>query len=227
MTTVTGKLTRVTSEPSAVTQVWVRAADDRVAGADVVLSERGLVPVNNGTVTMNLQPGPAVMVIVHHGRTTKSIPLYVAPSGTQTLGNAVQQSLVMDGREWDEVQALMRQVSDQVASVASTTRWSGDRLVVNGKTSPPLTGPQGATGPRGATGAKGDKGDTGPRGPQGAQGPPGEVTMADFRPVRDAVANRPNGWIIETAVELAATEKKARPGDGIYVIETGEFWKVS
>lgn len=146
MTTVTGKLTRVTSEPSAVTQVWVRAADDRVAGADVVLSERGLVPVNNGTVTMNLKPGLAVMVLSHHNRTTKSIPLYVAPSGTQTLGNAVQQALVMEGKEWDQVQALMRQVSDQIASAASTTRWSGDRLVVNGKTSPPLTGPQGLPG---------------------------------------------------------------------------------
>lgn len=200
MTTVTGKLTRVTSEPSAVSQVWVRAADDRVAGADVVLSERGLVPVNNGTVTMNLQPGPAVMVIVHHGRTTKSIPLYVAPSGTQTLGNAVQQALVMEGKEWDQVQQLMRQVSDQIASVTSTTRWSGDRLTVNGKTSPPLTGPQ---------------------------GPPGEVTMADFRPVRDAVNNRPNGWIIETAAELKTVEAKARPGDIIYVIETKEGWRVS
>lgn len=227
MTTVTGKLTRVTSEPSAVTQVWVRAADDRVAGADVVLSERGLVPVNSGTVTMNLQPGPAVMVLVHHGRTTKSIPLYVAPSGTQTLGNAVQQALVMEGKEWDQVQQLMRQVSAQVASVASTTSWSGDRLTVNGKTSPPLTGPRGATG---AKGEKGDKGDTGPQGPRGAtgpQGPPGEVTMADFRPVRDAVNNRPNAWRIKTAAELPATEKKAKPGDLIYVIETGEEWEVS
>ena len=227
MTTVTGKLTRVTSEPSAVTQVWVRAADDRVAGADVVLSERGLVPVSNGTVTMNLQPGPAVMVLVHHGRTTKSIPLYVAPSGTQTLGNAVQQARVLEGRDQSALDALMRQVSAQVASVASTTSWSGDRLTVNGKTSPPLTGPRGATG---ATGPKGDKGDTGPQGPRGAtgpQGPPGEVTMADFRPVRDAVNNRPNGWIIKTAAELKTVEAKARPGDIIYVIETREEWEVS
>lgn len=251
MTTVTGKLTRVTSEPSAVTQVWVRAADDRVSGSDVVLSERGLVPVNSGTVTMNLKPGLAVMVLSHHNRTTKSIPLYVAPSGTQTLGNAVQQAQSLSGKNATALQQLMDQISAQVASVTSTTRWSGDRLVVNGKTSQPLTGPQGpkgdigltgpqgvrgpqgptgpqgATGPRGATGPKGDKGDTGPRGPQGAQGPPGEVTMADFRPVRDAVLNRPNGWIIETAAELPATEKKARPGDIIYVVETGEGWKVS
>lgn len=227
MTTVTGKLTRVTSEPSAVTQVWVRAADDRVAGADVVLSERGLVPVNNGTVTMNLQPGPAVMVLSHHNRTTKSIPLYVAPSGTQTLGNAVQQAQVLEGRDQSALQQLMDQVAAQVASVASTTKWVGDKLVVNGKTSPPLTGPQGPQGPTGPKGDKGDTGATGPRGATGPQGPPGEVTMADFRPVRDAANNRPNAWIIETAAELKATEAKARPGDIIYVDETGEKWKVS
>lgn len=226
MTTVTGKLTRVTSEPSAVTQVWVRAADDRVAGADVVLSERGLVPVNNGTVTMNLKPGLAVMVLSHHNRTTKSIPLYVAPSGTQTLGNAVQQAQSLSGKDATALQQLMDQISAQVASVTSTTRWSGTRLVVNGKTSPNLKGEKGDTGDQGPRGLTGAKGDQGPRGPQGAQGPPGEVTMADFRPVRDAANNRPNGWIIETAAELQATEKKARAGDIIHVVETGEEWEV-
>lgn len=227
MTTVSGKLSLVTSNPADVTRVSVRAKTDRANGADVTVAEPDTVAVSNGAVTMNLQPGPAVMVLLHHNRATTSIPLYVAPSGTQTLGNAVQQALVMEGKEWDQVQQLMRQVSDQIASAASSTSWSGDRLTVNGKTSPPLTGPRGATG---QTGPKGDKGDTGPQGPRGAtgpQGPPGEVTMAEFRPVRDAALNRPNAWIIETAAELKATEAKARAGDIIFVDETGEKWKVS
>lgn len=227
MTTVSGKLSLVTSQPADVTRVSVRAKTERASGADVVVAEPDTVAVNNGAVSMNLQPGLAVMTLHHSSRATTHIPLYVAASGTQTLGNAYQQALSVDGKDADEVDALLKQVSAQVASVTSTTRWSGDRLVVNGKTSPPLTGPQGATGPRGATGPKGDKGDTGPRGATGPQGPPGEVTMSDFRPVRDAVANRPNAWRIKTAAELAATEKKARPGDIIYVIETGEEWEVS
>ena len=41
------------------------------------------------------------------------------------------------------------------------------------------------------------------------------------------IGARPNGWIIETTAELAATEKKARPGDIIHVVETNENWKVS
>lgn len=251
MTTVSGKLSLVTSQPARVAQVLVRATEDRVNGADVTVDENDTVPVNNGAVSMTLQPGPAVLTLLNHGRMLKTVPLYVAPSGTQTLGNAVQQAEVLEGRERSELEALMRQVSAQVASVTSTTRWSGDRLVVNGKTSPPLTGPQGpkgdigltgpqgvrgpagpqgATGPTGPPGPKGDKGDTGPTGPRGAtgpQGPPGEVTMADFRPVRDAVNNRPNGWRVKTAAELPATEKKARAGDIIYVIETGEEWEVT
>ena len=104
-----------------------------------------------------------------------------------------------------------KQDADRAANIANSTSWNGDKLTVNGKTSPSLTGPRGATGPTGAT---------------GPQGPPGEVTMADFRPVRDAVEARPNGWIIKSASDLAATEKKARPGDLIHVVETGETWEV-
>lgn len=128
--------------------------------------------------------------------------------------------------------------ADRAANIANSTSWNGDKLTVNGKTSPSLTGPTGPQGPKGVTGDKGDTGLTGPQGPTGAtgpqgktgatgpQGPPGEVTMADFRPVRDAVEVRPNGWIIKSASDLAATEKKARPGDLIHVVETGETWEV-
>lgn len=227
MTTVSGKLSLVTSQPADVTRVSVRAKTERASGADVVVAEPDTVAVNNGAVSMTLQPGLAVMTLHHRDRATTHIPLYVAASGTQTLGNAYQQALSVDGKDADEVDALLKQVAAQVASVASTTRWDGTRLVVNGKTSPNLKGEKGDTGDQGPRGLTGAKGDTGPRGPQGAQGPPGEVTMADFRPVRDAANNRPNAWRVKTAAELPAVEKKARPGDIIYVIETGEDWEVS
>lgn len=223
MTTVSGSLRKVTSVPSGVSQVWVRSVGDRVAGADVVVAERDRVPVRDGVVRMELSPGPAVMVLVHENRVTRSIPLFVADSGSQTLGNAVQQGLALDGRDESELEALMRQVASQVAAVASTTRWDGDRLVVNGKTSPSLTGPQG---PKGNTGPRGPAGPTGPQGATGPRGPVGEVSMADFRPVRDAAMNRPNGWIIPSESQLNATEKKARVGDLIHVVETRETWEV-
>lgn len=43
--------------------------------------------------------------------------------------------------------------ADRAANIASSTSWDGDRLTVNGKTSPSLTGPRGATGPKGDPGA--------------------------------------------------------------------------
>lgn len=227
MTIVSGKLSLVTQQPSRVTQVFVRSLHDRANGADVILDEADAVAVRDGAVSMSLVPGPAVLVLALQNEPHRALPLLVAESGVQTLGNAYQLGLSLDGKDADELEDLMRQVAKQVASVASTTKWNGTRLVVNGKTSPNLKGEKGDTGDQGPRGLTGAKGDTGPRGPQGAQGPPGEVTMADFRPVRDAANNRPNAWIIETAAELKATEKKARPGDIIYVDETGEKWKVS
>lgn len=122
--------------------------------------------------------------------------------------------------------ASAKQDADTVANTLDNTFWTGDRLAVNGKISPPLTGKTGPQGPTGPTGPQGPVGATGPQGKVGPQGPPGEVTMADFRPVRDAVEARPNGWIIKSTSHLAATEKKARPGDLIHVVETGETWEV-
>lgn len=52
-------------------------------------------------------------------------------------------------------------------------------------------------------------------------------TISQVTGLAGELAARPNAWIIETAAELQATEKKARPGDIIHVVETREEWKVS
>ena len=45
--------------------------------------------------------------------------------------------------------------ADRAANIANSTSWSGDKLTVNGKTSPSLTGPKGDQGPQGDPGPKG------------------------------------------------------------------------
>ena len=45
--------------------------------------------------------------------------------------------------------------ADRAATIANSTSWSGDKLTVNGKTSPSLTGPKGDQGPQGDPGPKG------------------------------------------------------------------------
>ena len=51
--------------------------------------------------------------------------------------------------------ASAKQDADRAANIANSTSWSGDKLTVNGKTSPSLTGPKGDQGPRGIQGPKG------------------------------------------------------------------------
>ena len=177
MTTVSGKLSLVTSQPAQVTQVLVRATEDRVNGADVVVDENDTVPVVNGVVSMSLQPGPAAMTLLNNGRMLKTVGLFVAPSGKQTLGNAVQQAQSLSGKDATALQQLMDQISAKIASVASTTRFDGDRLVVNGVVSRPLTGKQGPPGPPGPQGPQGNTGPQGKPGEQGPPGPPGEAAL--------------------------------------------------
>lgn len=43
--------------------------------------------------------------------------------------------------------------ADRAANIAGSTSWNGDKLTVNGKTSPSLTGPKGDPGPKGDQGA--------------------------------------------------------------------------
>ena len=57
-----------------------------------------------------------------------------------------------------------RSSADRAANIADSTSWDGDKLTVNGKTSPSLTGPQGPRGEAGPTGPPGPKGDSGASG---------------------------------------------------------------
>lgn len=75
--------------------------------------------------------------------------------------------------------------ADRAGRIADSTSWNGDKLTVNGKTSPPLTGPKGDRGLKGKDGEvsfealtpaqkESLKGERGPAGPRGADGAPGK-----------------------------------------------------
>ena len=49
-------------------------------------------------------------------------------------------------------ESAARGAADRAGRIAESTSWSGDRLTVNGKTSPSLTGPKGDPGPKGQDG---------------------------------------------------------------------------
>ena len=130
MTVVSGSLSLVTSHPAEVSQVWVRARDTRTNGSDVVVADNAHVEVKNGAVRMELLPGPAVMVLTHHGRTTRTIPLMVA-GDTQTLASAVELGQATDGKTAGELQSLLDRIASEVAgatdgSVGEAKRAEGE-----------------------------------------------------------------------------------------------------
>lgn len=94
-----------------------------------------------------------------------------------------------------------KQEADRAAKIADSTSWDGDKLTVNGKTSPSLTGPagpRGEVGPAGPTGPKGDRGDPGQDGKDGAStwaditGKPSEFPPRSHRHASGDIADAVN-----------------------------------
>ena len=91
--------------------------------------------------------------------------------------------------------------ADRAANIANSTSWNGDKLTVNGKTSPSLRGPK---------------------------GPPGEVTKAQLDTAVAAEKARTVGmvWMVETEDAAQAKESSCQKGDFIQVAETGNIYQV-
>lgn len=135
--------------------------------------------------------------------------------------------------------------ADRAASIASSTSWSGDKLTVNGKTSPSLTGPKGDTGPSGATtwDRISGKPDITPYLRNGSivqRDENGRAYIAEPRNVLD-IANkgyvdtavaaekaRTVGmvWMVETESAAQAKESSCQKGDFIQVAQTGNIYQV-
>ncbi|WP_408920881.1 hypothetical protein [Corynebacterium marquesiae] len=94
-----------------------------------------------------------------------------------------------------------KQEADRAAETLDSMFWSGDRLAVHDKISPPLTGP------------KGD---------------PGEVTKAQLDTAVAAEKARTVGivWMVETEAQAQAKESSCQKGDFIQVAATGNLYKV-
>lgn len=103
--------------------------------------------------------------------------------------------------------AKSQKIQQDMENVLDTISWSGDKLSVNGKQSPSLTGP---------------------RGPQGKQGPQGEVTRAQLYTAISAEMARTVGmaWIVETEDAAKTKEPSCQKGDYIQVAQTGNVYQV-
>lgn len=89
MPVLQGSLIDVTAEPSTASEVWVRAPRGRVAGSSVVVPETRRVEVKNGEFEVNVEPGPAYLVVVHATGPQEHVPLLVQ-EGMSTIAEAVR-----------------------------------------------------------------------------------------------------------------------------------------
>lgn len=277
MVRVNGQLRLVTDKPALVSQVRVRAQDDRPEGGGLTTTFDDVIRVDSGRVDFTVLPGPAVMLLESTGGFAHAVKLLVPDKPTATLEECVEGAWALEGADRSHLEKLVAQVMEgrdrvvedttraaesasaaassaaaaegsegrasssaedagrsasaakaseegagssaaaagtsaenaashaseaarhevaaaghagdaassaaRAGEIAESTSFDGDRLTVNGVTSPPLTGPQG---PRGAIGPQGPVGPAGPVGPVGPQGPAGADGTMTFEDLTEA-----------------------------------------
>ena len=120
MPVVSGSLVFVTSRPSAVSEVWVRARDVRTSVLGVVVESNDRVPVTDGSVSFEVLPGPAVLTLVEAGRPVDTIPIVVGDAPEQSLMDVVDAALIVDESQASVIESLAAQVvADAHAAAAS------------------------------------------------------------------------------------------------------------
>ena len=120
MPVVSGSLVFVTSRPSAVSEVLVRARDVRTSAQGVVVESNDRVPVTDGSVSFEVLPGPAVLTLVEAGRPVDTIPIVVGDAPEQSLMDVVDAALIVDESQASVIESLAAGVvADAHAAAAS------------------------------------------------------------------------------------------------------------
>lgn len=122
MPSLSGTLVDVTSAPSDATEVWIRAADGRVSGANVVLEETRRVPVTGGKFTVTVLPGRAHLVVIHAGMSQEHVPLLVQ-DGMTTIAEAVR----LGSEDWEDyspsqAEQIKAEIAAEVAKAATSAQ---------------------------------------------------------------------------------------------------------
>ena len=130
-------------------------------------------------------------------------------------------------------ESAARGAADRAASIASSTSWSGDRLTVNGKTSPSLTGPRGPRGPKGQDGEVTFEALTTAQ-RESLRGPAGVVVSTQEPADKNLVWVDPSGanldllsnaFYVNTDAEATALSGKVPKGTYVIAAQSGNVYK--
>ena len=203
MPTLTGTLKDVTGVellPAMIRQMFVKAPQHRpsLASGDVLIVSAPVDLGASGSLSVDLEPGPAVLVVQTHNGAHDTYELHVTSDMT-LLSEAVAESA--PERSWAE--SVMVQLRADAVAAAERAETAADEfgLSVSAEALPPGSdptvavggdgpayeiefgiplggvgnqGPDGDKGPVGDQGPVGDKGPDGDKGPVGDKGPDGD-----------------------------------------------------
>ena len=117
MPKISGSLRTITTAPSSVREVLVRAPDVRPSGTGIVLTEPVQVPVSDqGTFTVTLIEGAALLIVVDEHLVRESIPLLVTES-TTSVAQAMRQAEDFSPEVYDRLAELAESTFGSVTLV--------------------------------------------------------------------------------------------------------------
>lgn len=123
--------------------------------------------------------------------------------------------------------------ADRAGRIADSTSWSGDKLTVNGKTSPSLTGPKGDRGPKGQDGEVKFESLTqaqketlrGPAGVIVSTTEPADKNLVWVDPSGAALDLLSNAFYVSTDAEATALSGKVPKGTYVIAAQSGNVYK--
>lgn len=119
MTLVSGELKLVTDKPEVVSQVWLRAPNERLHGTGMVTTGRDFEPVLGGIVSFTALPGPVVMVLLANGIPTSTVKLLVPDKGNASLRECIEAAGLADDGTLDALENLSLEVAEAVSHIGT------------------------------------------------------------------------------------------------------------
>lgn len=114
MTLISGPLSTVTADPTAVSVVQVSVQGPRTAGTGVQTHESKNVAVSGGVFSHEISPGPATLTMVVGQQPGPPIPILVDDVASQTLAEVVEAARLATGQTQESLAAFVQQVLGEI-----------------------------------------------------------------------------------------------------------------
>lgn len=111
MTRVTGTLHHVLGNAEAITEVWVRSARARGHGGGWLMETSARTPITDARLSLDITPGPAILVAVAEGQPLEHIEIIVADTESETLENCITAAQGTSGQSAEVLDLLRQQIA--------------------------------------------------------------------------------------------------------------------